>query len=240
MPKKKKDSEEQDSIPLLNEKMSLNGKLFRALILIICFGFLSVIFMIFQAQDLSDIDGYKSSSTSPRDIQQVLSKAVEGNYSVTLTEADINQMLANELVAKQGGMFSSDASIKRVLVRLKEGLAEVIILREVFGVEMTVSMYIQIQQHEDKDGITTKIHLHSGNYEKASSLPHVGGRFGKLRVPQGFLMAVVPDYVKISDALAEEIDLGFEKMARFKIEENRVTLDPRKPTRHEGGDGSSF
>lgn len=240
MSKKKKDSEETDLQLQLNDKLSLNGILFRVLILVVCFGFISVIYMIFQAQDLSDIDGYKSSSTSPRNIHEVLSKAVEGNYSVTLTEADINQMLENELVAKQGGMFSSDASIKRVLVRLKDGLAEVIILREVFGKEMTVSMYIQIQQTEDRDGITTKIHPHSGNYEKDSVLPDVGGRFGRLNVPEGFLRAVLPDYVKISEALAEEIDLGFDKMARFKIEENRVTLDPRKPTRHEGGDGSSF
>lgn len=240
MAKKQKDTEEQSPKLQFEEKMSLNGKLFRALILVLCFGILAAISLIFQSQDLSDIDGYKSSSTPPRNIQEVLTKAVEGNYSVTLTEADINQMFQTELEAKQGGMFSSDASIKRVLVRLKDGLAEVIILREMFGVEMTVSMYIQIQQTEDRDGITTKIHSHSGNFEKKSTLPHVGGRFGKLRVPAGFLRAVLPDYVKIADALSEEIDLGFHKMARFKIEENRVTLDPRAPTRHEGGDGSSF
>lgn len=240
MPKKEKDTEANDSKLEFNEKMTLNAKLFRLLILVVCFGFISAIYMIFQPQDLSDIDGYKSASTSPRNIQEVLTKAVEGNYSVTLTEADINQMFQNELVTKQGGMLSSDASIKRVLVRLKENLAEVIIQRDVFGQELTISMYIQIQQTEDRDGITTKVHLHDGDIEKKSILPNVGGRFGKLRVPQGFLKAVVPDYVKLANALSTEIDLGFDKMARFKIEEDRVTLDPRKPTRHEGGEGSSF
>ncbi len=234
------DKQEKESKLQVTKKISLNGKLFRLLFLVVCFGVFAAIYMMLQSQDLSDIDGYKSSSTAPRNVQEVLNKAIEGNYSVTLTEADINHMLQSEINAKQGGMLSSDASIKRILVRLKKDLAEVVILRELFGQEITVSMYLQIQQTEDNDGISTQIHLHGGNYNKTSVIPNVGGRFGKLRIPQGFLMSVVPDYVKIAEVLAPEIELGFEKMARFEIQDKRVLLDPRRPTRHEGGDGTTF
>ena len=224
----------------MTAKMSLNGKLFRLLIIVICCGFISAIYMILQPQNLSDIDGYESSASSSRNLQEVLSKAIEGNYSVTVTESEINQLLQNELVAKQGGLLSGEASVKRVLVRLKKDLAELIIVREVFGHQLTVSMYFQIQQIEDENGIKTKIHLHGGNFENPSVLPNIGGRFGKLSVPQGFLNAVVPDYIKIADALEPEIDLGFQKMARFEIQDKRLILDPRRPTRHVGGEVEPF
>lgn len=235
MPKNKKQAELE-----MTAKMSLNGKLLRLLIIVICCGFISAIYMILQPQNLSDIDGYESSAGSSRNLQEVLSKAIEGNYSVTLAESEINQLLQNELVAKQGGLLSGEASVKRVLVRLKKDLGELIIVREVFGHELTVSMYLQIQQIEDENGIKTKIHLHGGNFENPSVLPNIGGRFGKLSVPQGFLNAVVPDYIKIAEALAPEIDLGFQKMVRFEIQDKRLILDPSKPTRHVGGEVEPF
>jgi hypothetical protein len=240
MSKKNKNSEENDPLKDFKEEMSLNAKLFRILILVVCLAFIAAIYLILKPQNLSDIDGYKSAATPPRDVQEVLRKAIEGNYSVTLTEADINQMFESQLVKKQGGAFSSDASIKNVLVRLKKDKAEMIIVREVFGQEITISMYLQIQQIESDSGISTKVHLHAGNTETDSILPNIGGRFGKLKVPQGFLMAVVDDYIKIADVLAPEIKLGFEEMARFEIQEDRLILDPRAPTRHVGGDGVPF
>ncbi len=221
-------------------KTSAGGKFFRLVIFLMCVGIVWAIYMMLQPQSLVDIDGHDLSGGSPRKLQEVLSKAIEGNYSVTVTESEINHLLGNELVAKQGGLLEGKASVKRVLVRLKKDLAEVIVVREVFGYEMTVSMYLQIQQTEDKNGIKTKIHLHGGNYEKRSVVPYIGGRFGKLSVPQGFLNAVVPDYIKIARAMEPEIDLGFQKMARFEIQDKRLILDPRRPTRHVGGEGVPF
>lgn len=224
----------------ISEKMSLTGKLFRLLILVVCSGIMFVVYLIMQPQKLSDIDGHDSSEAPSRNLQEVLTKAVEGNYSVTLSEEEINRMLQSELVANQKGALSSDASIKKVLVRLKQDLAEIIIVREVFGRDITVSMYLQIEQNEDEDGISTKIHLHRGEFEKKSPLPNIGGRFGKFSIPQGFLRAVYPDYAKIADVLAPEIDLGFQQMARFEIQDKRVILDPRRPTRHVGGEDIPF
>jgi hypothetical protein len=234
MPKKESKSETK------SESMSSIGKLFRLLVLVVCLAFITVIYMIFQPQNLSNIDGYEVSSSHPRDLKQVLTKAVEGDYSVTITEAEINQMLQRQLVAKQGGLIGESAAVKRVLVRLKENIAEVVIVREVFGQQLTTSMYLQFQQTESENGISTQLHLHGGNIDKTNFLPNVGGRFGELRIPQGFLVMVVPDFIKIADALAPEIELGFENMARFEIQNKRIILDPRKPTRYVGGDDSPF
>jgi hypothetical protein len=240
MPKREKDKEQEDSPPIFKETLSRNAKLFRLFILVVCFGVIAVIYTIFQPQNLSDIDGYKTASTPPRDVREVLSKAVEGNYSVNITEADINQMFQSQLKAKQGGALSGVVTIKHVLVRLKEDIAEIIVVREIFGKQFTVSMYLQIEQTESESGINTKPHLHGGDVKKESILPKVGGRFGTMRVPQGLLRAVISDYIKIANALAPEIKLGYEDMARFKIKEDRLILDPRAPTRHEGGEDIPF
>ncbi len=233
--KSKPQSDPRPKIPL-----SLNEKLIRLTILVGCFAIVLVIYTILQPQNLSDIDGYKSSTSSSRNLHEVLSKALEGNYSVTLTEAEINQMLQNELVVKQGGMLASDASIKRVLVRLKKDLAEVIILREVFGHEITVSMYIQLKQSKDEKGIATDIYLHGGDINDSSVMPKIGGRFGKLSIPQGFLRAVFSDYTKIADTLAPEIDLGLKRMSKFEIQNKRVILDPSSSNEDADGGDSPF
>jgi hypothetical protein len=137
-------------------------------------------------------------------------------------------------------MLSSDASIKRVLVRLKKDIAEVIILREVFGHNITVSMYIQLKQSKDEQGIATDIFLHGGDINDSSAMPKIGGRFGKLSIPQGFLRAVFSDYTKIADTLAPEIDLGIKRMSKFEIQNKRVVLDPSSSTQDGDGGDSPF
>lgn len=231
---------EKESKFEMGEEPSRAGNVFRILVLVVCFGLIWVMYLIAQPQDLSDIDGYESTESSSRDLEEVMKKAVDGNYSITLTEAEINHMLHTELVAKQRGMLSSDVSIKRVLVRLKKDLAEVIIVRDFFGKEMTVSMYLQIEQTEDADGVSTQIHLHGGDVNQSSPLPNPGGRYGKFTIWQGFLRAVVSDYIKIANVLESEIEFGFERMVRFEIQDKRVILDPRSPTRHVEGEDANF
>ena len=67
-----------------------------------------------------------------------------------------------------------------------------------------------------------------------------GGRFGKLVVPQGFLLLVMPAYEKLVPLFREEIHLGFEEMARIKIEKNRLVLDPREPSGDPSGLPQTF
>lgn len=208
------------------------GKLFRFLILLICVGLIWAIYLISKPQDLTDIDGNTDPGKASRDLQNVLDLAIEGNHSVSLTELEINQLLRNAVVAKQGGVLADAATIKKVLARLKPDVAEVIVVRELFGREFTSSMYLQFEQNETEAGISTRLHLHGDAIGSISSLPKIGGRIGQLSVPQGFLLAVLPDFEKVAAVLAPEIELGFEKMVRFKIEEKRLILDPRRPVKH--------
>lgn len=211
------------------------GKLMGLLILGVLVGLAAALYYIALPQDLSDIGGYAPIATTPasppRDMRAVLEKSLEGDYSVTLSETELNHWLARELELKQGGEFAKWVKLKRVWVRLREGVAEVIIERDVAGYPLTTSMFLQIEQTETAQGISTQIYLHGGGFHEMAPMPTRGGRFGQLTVPQGFLIMVMPDFQKLAEIFETEIDLGFQRMTRIRIEDKRLMLDPKKPTR---------
>jgi hypothetical protein len=220
------------------------GKLLGLLVVAVIVGLGAAIYHITLPQDLSDIGGYSPSPTTPasppRDMRAVLSKAIEGDYSVQLSETELNHWLARELEMKQGGELAEWVTLKRVWVRLREDVAEVIIERDVAGYPLTTSMFLQVEQTETAKGISTRIHLHGGGFHEMVPIPARGGRFGQLTVPQGFLIMVMPDFRKIAEIFETEIDLGFQRMSRIRIEDKRLTLDPKKPTRTEGAGEQTF
>jgi len=213
------------------------GKLGGLLVLALLVGLGAALYHVYLPQDLSDIGGVEPSlitpASPPRDLRAVLQKSIEGDYSVTLSETELNQWLTRELKLKQGGELAQWVSLKRVCVRLRAGLAEVIIERDVAGYPLTTSMFLQVEQTESAEGISTQIHLHGGSFHEMVPIPTRGGRFGQLTVPQGFLIMVMPDFRKIADLFETEIDLGFQRTARIKIENKRLVLDPKLPMRTE-------
>lgn len=214
-------------------------------VLLVIGGLGTAVWYISQPQDLSDIEEYSKEGTeslegtSSRDIEEVLRKSLEGGHSVSISEKEINLFLARELKSKQEGYVGQWVKIKQVLVRLEENVAELIVVREILGYETTVSMFVQVSKVEDKKGMNTQANFHGGKFHENLPLINRGGRFGSLTVPQGFLILVMPEFRKIGDLFKTEIDLGFEKMARFKIEEGKLVLDPKKHTK-EGEQGDSF
>jgi hypothetical protein len=207
------------------------GKLV-ALFLLVLLGLLgTAVFFITQPQDLSDVGGYGPSARAvvPRDMKTVLKNSLDRGFSVTLTETEINQWLGRTLTAKQGGPLGSQVSLERVWVRLEDERAEIIMERKIAGMPFTVSMYVKIEQLIGPKGARTEVQLDGGKYNENIPYPPIGGRFGKLVVPQGFLILVRPSYEKLAAVFKEEIHLAFEEMARIKIERKRLVLDPREP-----------
>lgn len=213
------------------------GKLMFLFFLTMGGGLGAALFFIAQPQDMSDIGGYSPTAraTPVRDMKAVLKNSLDRGYPVTLTETEINQWLGRTLVAKQAGLLANQVTLDRVWVRLEEGQAEVIMERRIMGRPVTVSMFVQLEQFQGAKGLRTEVLMHGGPYH--TSLPHPmrGGRFGKLVVPQGFLLLVMPSYRKLAAAFPQEIHLAFEEMARIKIGDNRLELNPREPS---GGAGA--
>ncbi len=196
------------------------------------------LFFITRPQDLTDIGGYgpQGKAAPVRDLKTVLKNSVTRGYPVTLTEAEINQWLGRTLTTKQGGLLAANVTLDRVWIRLEDGHAEVVMERRIMNHPFTVSMFLQVAQTESVKGLHTEIQLHGGPYHESLPKPPRGGRFGRLVVPQGFLLLVMPAYRNLAALFQEEIHLGFEEMARIKIEKNRLVLDPRIP----GADASGL
>ncbi|MBG7608609.1 MAG: hypothetical protein N2F24_17000 [Deltaproteobacteria bacterium] len=211
------------------------GKLFGLIVFLVIVGLGAAFFFISKPQDFSDLGGNAPMATTPtsppRDMEAVLMKSIEGDYSVVLTEKELNEWLGRELKLKQTGELAKWVSMKRVWVRLREDVAEIIIEREISGKPFTTSMFLKIEQIESAEGISTQIHLHGGGFHDFVPFPTRGGRFGQLTVPQGFLIMVMPEFQKIASLFEREIDLGFQQMARIKIKDKKIELDPQPPTR---------
>lgn len=218
------------------------GKFLFLILLAAAGGLGSALFYIAQPQGLTDIGGYGPASKSVplRDLSAVLKNAIDREYSVTLTETEINHWLGRKLVAKQGGLLAEQVSFERVWVRLEDGRAEVVMERKIMGRPFTVSMFLRIEQLQGLKGVETQVHMDGGPYHENFPKPPMGGRFGKLVVPQGFLILVMPAYEKLAELFQQEIHLGFEQMARVKIEKDRLVLDPREPSNDPSGLPGTF
>jgi hypothetical protein len=231
------ETSEDSKTPLPEPKAGCGSRLL-VLILFLCVcGLVAAIHSISQPQDLTDIKGYGSPTTLEnltvprRDLREVLQNSIDRSFPVTLTEREINLWLNRNLTMRQGGLLSDHVTLKGVWVRLEDGRAEIVIEREIMARPFTISMFVQIEQLESSAGISTEVHLHGGPYNEKLPYPNQGGRFGSLRIPQGFLVLVLDSFRNLAAAFPEEVELAFgERMARYTIEKGRITLDPRIPT----------
>ena len=196
----------------------------------------AAIYFIAQPQDLSDVGGYNPPVGTPpaRDIKAVLQNAVNRDTPVTLSEIELNLWLAKSLVTRQGGELADKVSLDRVWIRLEQGYAELVMERKVMGKPFTLSTYLQVDRVEGPDGPNAELQLHGGPYFKDYPILKRGGRFGKVEVPQGFLLLVLPGLKNLAKAFPEEIDIGFKTIARSKIEKGRITFDPREQQGDQG------
>lgn len=207
------------------------SKLFLLVLLAAMGGLLTAVFFVTRPQDLSDIGGYGPAvkATPVRDMKTVLQNAIDRNYAVPLSEAEINQWLAETLQMKQGGLLAEQVKLERFWVRLEEGRAELIMQRSILGKPFTLSMYFKVEKELSGKELITTFNPSGGPFLPDYQFPQKGGRLGSLVVPQGFLHLVMPSFKKVADLFSAEIDLAFEKMRKVSFENHRIVLDPREP-----------
>ncbi len=191
--------------------------------------------LIFQPQNLSDI-GTGQELQQPvkaRDLTKVFAEAIEGSYALRISEEEINAYLEKTLSMRQGGALDNMVTLEKVLARLENERAEIIMVRKCMGLTLTTSLWVAIEQTEDEQGrVQTHIDPNGGPLAWAPFIQR-GGRFGRLIVPQGFLHLIQSSFASMAGLYPEEIRLGFEEMSRIRIEEGALILDPR----HDQGAG---
>lgn len=204
-------------------------RLLSSLVMLLILGFAVLLVMIFRPQNLSDI----RTGTDPlqpmvaRDLNKVFAESTNGAYAIRVTEEEINAYLAQTLELKQAGVAPGFVRLEKVLVRLEENRAEVIMVRKIGEWDFTVSMWVAVNQMENARGeVETLVDLNGGPMPLLSIVDR-GGRFGRLVVPQGFLLLVRPAFIALAEQYPEEIRTGFEEMSRIRIEKGALHLDPR-------------
>ena len=187
-------------------------------------GLAYALFLIFSPQHMKDI---AASDQPARDLKTVFQKSIEGSYELTISEEEINAYIAQTLAMQQKGFCEKFASLEKVLVRLEKDRAEVTMVRKVAGLDLTISMWCKVSQTENERGeIQTHVDFDGGPLSFAPGIAR-GGRFGKLVVPQGFLLLVRSSFEALAAQYPEELRLGFEEMVRIRMEDGALVLDPR-------------
>ena len=196
------------------------------LVLVLSLLLLSVLgaftYLTFDAQDLSDIDGYRETASlippPGRDLAKVLDAAQKGGHTATLTEREINSYLIRTLNGSQEGLFKDRVAMKGVWVRLTEDQAEVIIEREIMGERRhTISMFLNIEQQLGEDG------------QVKTQVVRPGGWFGRTRVVGGYLHLVNGSFDSLAAAYGDELAIirkMFKGMTRATINDGELVLTP--------------
>ena len=171
-------------------------------------------------QDMTDVDGRNEDGTSApptRNIQKVLENAASQSIPVTLTEAEVNQWLADQVKGSQEGKLASSIKYRGIWVRFKEDSIDLIFEREAFNRTHTIAMEMKIQQ------------TISGNNRMQTGITRPGGRLGQMPVPQGYLLLVMSSFEEFAEVMAPEIK-SLEKLLEGSVvtfEGDRVTFKPR-------------
>lgn len=213
-------NKEEAPLPEKKKGVIMRNLLLLALLALAVLGGLT--YLTFDPQSLTDIDGYRESKPllppQGRDLEKVLESAQKGGHAVTLSEEEINNYILRTLKLEQGGWFMGHVELKGVWVRLEDGVAEVIIERELMGQRRhTLAMRLSVEQTMDENGkVKTMVNF-------------VGGRFGRTRVPRGYLHLVIGSFQSLGRAYGGEIDTlktMFKGMTRVTIEDGELILTP--------------
>ncbi|MGC6565082.1 MAG: hypothetical protein ACON38_05660 [Akkermansiaceae bacterium] len=166
------------------------------------------VFLSFEGQDLSDIEGRAENDRelNPSSVPIMIEMAAKNRQAITISEKELNSWIAKTLKVRQEGMLADHVELKGVWVRFdneESGRAEIIIEREIKGRPHTISMFVRVERKKKEDGsYTTYIHKDGG---RLWGLLAFGGKFGKIRVPQGFLFFTQSSFQALSNLFEQEL-----------------------------------
>lgn len=187
----------------------------------------------FESPDLKDIAGRAEDDREPNpvDVPKLIELAAKNRKPITITERQMNTWLADTLKGRQEGFVAEYVKMEGVWVCFDDddgGRAEVVIERAFMGRPHTVSMFFRIERKKKEDGTyTTFVHKDSG---RIFGLSAAGGRFGQIRVPQGFLFFTHQAFSALGKLFEEElrlmeIEITSRGGGRILFEKNQLRID---------------
>ena len=175
------------------------------------------VYLSFQPQNLEGISGYRPNDRSEDiiDIPSQIEDAAKTRQPISFDEREINSWLATHLLVKQEGKLADEVNMKGVWVRFDQaegGRAEIVIEREIRGMTHTSSLYLRFERKKKENGsFTTTVRKDGGRFLGTIL---IGGRFGQLKVPQGFLLFTQEAYQSLGSLFEREIGFLEDEIIR--------------------------
>lgn len=230
--------EEREKPTTKEASFSLIGNLIFLLTIAILVTISWMVYTSWCPQATDAIPGFRQKDQAP-DIPKILKQAINRDASVSFSEEDINRYLASSLHPQQHGPMAIFATNPAVGIRLhggkeKEdasmgnGYMEIIIERYT-GVDsrQTISLFLTPFQSLDPHNymsVLTRFEFY--NDETLPGGIHIGGTIGKLSVPQGYMIFLLPAFENLLQTYLPIVHMVEENGMGIHISEGRLNLTP--------------
>ncbi len=189
------------------------------ILLVVALGLIAGVVILFLAPDLSGVDGYPyepaKAGESPRNLLRELDDAITATYTeskpatLEFSEQELNTYLNQRLRKTQRGPFSSVSNVEGVFLELREDVAEIHLVRSLFGAPFVVST-------------TWDYFLSSGSYvvECKSS------RIGRLRFAGAMFRPIMMPFLRMGKACNRELAaLNDGSVRRIKLQPGKLIVE---------------
>lgn len=177
------------------------------------------------------VPAVEGKGTEPVDLKARLEKSVKEEYPIEITEAELNQYLAEKLLLTQSPIVDDYVKIDGVSVQLSKDIIDVTIERtfdypnnvkedgskklSFMPLAQTVTMQLKVSSQSTTDGAVKTV------------VEFPGGHFGQAPAPGMLVTLVKPSFDVIADFFKEELDLAYHQMTYVSVDEGVIKLDPR-------------
>lgn len=177
-------------------------------------------------QDLSTLPGYKQSG-GEANIPELLRQAVKKNVALTLTEEDVNKYIASTLKASQQGILSPIAKPNGVGIKFHDGYMEIIIERQIASRYLqTVSLFVTVIQEENPSSPLPVTRLEYRENNEQPSYVEKGGTLGRVSVPQGYMILLMPAFENLADAYQDFLSSIIDNGRIIRISKGHIDFMP--------------
>lgn len=153
-------------------------------------------------------------SMPPPLLTERLQIAIKGNYPLTFREEEINAWLGKRLQVRQDASLAPFVKVRGVWVDFKEDQIEIIIERELHWGQLHVtSLFMKFERSDRGFRITRH-----------------ACQIGQVRLSGGFVRLIMPAFENLAKELEDELKPYYHnRIFDVRVENGKITLDPRRP-----------
>lgn len=197
-----------------------------------------LVYASWRPQEMESLPGFRQKENAP-DIPKIIKQAISRDASVSFSEEDLNRYLASSVHPRQHGAMAIFATNPAVGIRLHggreqadgtmgEGCMEIIIERYT-GIDsrQTISLFLTpFQSIDPHNYMAVQTRFEFYNDETLPGGIHVGGTIGKLAVPQGYMIFLLPAFENLLQAYLPLVHMIEESGMGIHISDGRLDLTP--------------